>query len=138
MSRTTDIAITRVADADLSAKQYFAVKLTNNNSGNGCDLAGASDAAGGEAVQGVLQNKPILGGAAEVLMGNGITRAVAGGAFVPGDPLKTDANGRFIKSAAEAVGVLVHVVATALEPAAALGDIVEIQLGHYVINRAIS
>jgi hypothetical protein len=138
MSRTTDIGITRVADADLSAKQYFAVKLTNNNSGNGVDLAGASDAAGGEAILGVLQNKPILGQAAEVMIAPCITRAVAAGAFVPGDPLKTDANGRFVKATGEAAGTLVHVVATALEPAAALGDIVEVALNHYVINRAIS
>jgi hypothetical protein len=135
MSRTTDIGITRKAAADLSAKQYFGVKLTANQ---GCDLAGASDAAGGEAVLGVLQNKPTLNQAAQILVDGSITRVVAGAAFAVGDPLKTDANGRFIKSTAEAVGVLVHVVATALEAAAALGDVVEVQLTHYVINRAIS
>ena len=135
MSRTTDIAITRKAGADLSGKQYFGVKFT---AANACDVAGASDAAGGEAVLGVLQNKPTLNQAAEILTDGAITRAVAGAAFAVGDPLKTDANGRFIKSTAEAAGTLVHVIATALEAAAALGDIVEVQLTHYVINRAVS
>jgi hypothetical protein len=135
MSRTTDIAITRKADVDLSAKQFYAVKLT---AANGCDLAGASDAAGGEAVVGVLQNKPTLGKAAEVLIEGSITRGVAGAAFAVGDPLKTTAAGKFVKSTAEAAGTLVHVVGTALEAAAADLDVVEIQLTHYVINRAIS
>lgn len=134
MSRTTDIAITRKADADLSAKQYFGVKLT---AANGCDLAGASDAAGGEAVVGVLQNKPTSGKAAEVLT-RGMTKVVAGGAFAVGDPLKTTAAGKFVKATGEAAGTLVHVVATAFEAAAADGDIVEAQLTHYVINRAVS
>lgn len=135
MSRTTDIGITRKADADLSAKQYFAVKLTGTN---GCDLAGASDAAGGEAIVGVLQNKPTSGKAAEILLEGSVTKVAAGAAFAVGDPLKTDANGRFIKAAGEAAGTLVHVVATALEAAAALNDIVEVQLTHYVINRALT
>lgn len=135
MSRTTYIGLTRKADSDLSAKQYFAVKLTATN---GCDLAGASDAAGGEAILGVLQNKPTLGKAAEVMLPSSVTRVVAGAAFAVGDPLKVDANGRFIKATGEAAGTLVHVVATALEAAAALGDIVEAQLTHYVINRALT
>jgi hypothetical protein len=120
MSRTTDIAITRKADVDLSTKQFFAVKATANN---GCDIAALNERA-----LGILQNKPKLGQAAEVLLVPSLTRAVAGAAFAVADPLKVDANGRLITSPEAATD---KTVAFALEAAAALGDIVEVQLVRY-------
>lgn len=129
MSRTTDIAITRKADADLSANQYRFVTPT---AANGCALAGANARA-----LGVLQNKPTLGLAAEILT-EGQTRVVAGGVFAIGDYVKTDANGRAVQVAGEAAGVIVELVGIALEAAAALGDIVEIQLMHGTLNRAVT
>jgi hypothetical protein len=120
MSRTTDIGITRKADIDLSANQFFAVIAT---AANGCTIAALNARA-----LGILQNKPTINQAAQVLLTPSLTKAVAGGVFAPGDPLKVDANGRLILSPEAATD---RTVAYALEAAAALGDIVEVQLVRY-------
>lgn len=64
---------TRVAGADLSAKQYHAVKL--NSSGLVIAVAGLTDDA-----YGILQNDPAQGEAAEICM-IGITKWVADSAI---------------------------------------------------------
>jgi hypothetical protein len=127
MSRTTDISITRKADADLSARQYRFVTATASN---GCALAGANARA-----LGVLQNKPKSGEAAAIQT-EGQTKVVAGGAFAVGDYVKSDANGKAVQVTGEAAGTIVELLGIALEAAAADGDIVEIQLIHGTLNRA--
>lgn len=129
MSRTTDISITRKADADLSASRYLFVVPTASN---GCALAGANSRA-----LGVLQNKPKSGEAATVLT-EGQTKVVAGGAFAIGDYVKSDAAGKAVQVAAEAAGTIVELLGIALEAAGAAGDTVEIQLVHGTLNRAVS
>lgn len=127
MSRTTDTGITRKADADLSANQYRFVTATASN---GCALAGANARA-----LGVLQNKPTSGKAATVIT-DGPTKVVAGGAFDPGDYVKSDANGKAVEVTGEAAGVIVELLGIALEAAGADGDIVEIFAMHGTLNRA--
>lgn len=129
MSRTTDIAITRKADADLSANRYRFVTATASN---GAALAGANARA-----LGTLQNKPKSGEAASILT-EGQTKVVAGGAFSVGDYVKSDANGKAVQVTGEAAGTIVELLGIALEAAAALDDIVEIQLVHGTLNRAVS
>ena len=132
MSRPdSQLNITAVADADLSANQYRAVVATANNGGNGVALAGANTK-----ILGILQDKPNANGKACAVCVEGPTRAVAGAAFARGDLLKTDANGRLVAAAGEAAGVVVQVVAMALEAAAAAGDIKEVVLRHQTYNNA--
>lgn len=82
------------AAADLSAKQYYGVKI--NSSG----LAALCDAAG-ELCYGVLQNDPTAGKQASIAIG-GITRAIAGGVIQPGATVAVNASGKFV-DASEAV-----------------------------------
>lgn len=76
------------AAADLSAKQFFCVKVTAENAVN---LAGA-----GEAVDGVLQNKPTSGQEATVWGVGSTTKAVAGAAVAAGADVTPDANGKLV------------------------------------------
>lgn len=77
------------AAADLSAKQFRFVKLTGDLQVNVC--SGATDCPNG-----VLQDKPLSGQAADV-MTFGITKLVAGGSISAGDRIGTDANGAAVK-----------------------------------------
>lgn len=81
------------AAADLTAKQFYAVKVDSNGK---AALAGA-----GEFAIGVLQNKPNSGQAATVAWG-GITKAVAGGSITAGATVAVDSNGKLV-DATEAV-----------------------------------
>lgn len=85
--------VSLVAAADLSAKQYYAVKVDSNGK---AALAGA-----GEFVAGILQNKPVAGQAANIAWG-GVTKAFAGGNITAGNKVAADANGKFV-AASEAV-----------------------------------
>jgi hypothetical protein len=76
------------AGADLSAKQYYAVNLTNATSVGLANVAG-------EEIHGVLQGVPTSGQAADVCC-SGITKVAAGGTIAVGDKLCTDANGKFV------------------------------------------
>ena len=78
------------AAADLSAKQFFFVKVDS------AGKAALATAAAGEAVFGVLQNDPTAGQAASVRTA-GETQVAAGGTFAAGDKLSADANGRAVK-----------------------------------------
>ena len=76
-----------VTDADLSAKQFYAVKMsTTDNTVSLCDTDG-------EIILGILQNKPGSGEAASIRV-QGITKAVAGEALTAGDKVGVDANGK--------------------------------------------
>lgn len=77
-----------VAGADLSAKQFYVVKL--DSTVNQVVLAGA-----GELVYGVLQNKPALAAQATV-MRSGVSKCVAGAAIALGAEVAADANGKVV------------------------------------------
>ena len=80
------LKITLPAGADLSAKQYYFVKV--NSSGNAVLCAAATDAP-----IGVLQNAPISGAEASVLVVGG-TKLVAGAAIAAGIKIGTDSAGK--------------------------------------------
>lgn len=81
------ITITLIAAADLSAKQFYAVKIDNTGK---AALAGA-----GEMACGILQNKPASGEAATIAV-FGTTKAQAGGTVTAGDVVKADAAGKIV------------------------------------------
>jgi hypothetical protein len=77
------------ADADLSTKQYYMLKL-NNSSG----VARAAVAGEGSDVVGILQNVPNAANrAAEVAIG-GISKCIAGGSITAGNRVSPDSNGK--------------------------------------------
>lgn len=105
---------TQPAGADLRLKQYHGVKL---------NAAAAVVAAGaGEAIAGVLQNKPNTGEACERMM-TGVTKGVAGAIIAAGADVQVDANGQFITKAA-GIGVGRHLG----QAACAVGDVISIEL----------
>lgn len=99
-----------VADADLSAKQFYGVKFSSTG------VALCSTA--GEVCDGFLQNKPVLGETCNVMV-FGKTKAVAGAALAKGALVSITAAGK-LKAAASGE----YVVGKLLEAAAADGDIV--------------
>jgi hypothetical protein len=76
------------AAADLSAKQFYAVKV--NSSGQ------AALAAAGEFAIGILQNKPTAGQAATIVTVGPVSKAVAGGSITAGALVAADANGKLV------------------------------------------
>jgi hypothetical protein len=104
------------AAADLSSSQFYCVKITAARAVN---LASS----GGEAIYGVLQNKPTSGQAADVGI-FGITKAAAGAAFSAGAYLMTDATARLITATSTN-----HRVAQALEAATAAGQLITVAVG---------
>jgi hypothetical protein len=111
------VKITGVAAADLSAKQYYFVKFNGSNGIVVC--SGATDRP-----IGVLQNAPLSGQEAEILVAGG-TKVAVGGTIGDGGAIKTDANG---KAVALTVGTDTthYLVGTALADAASgeIGTIV--------------
>lgn len=104
------------SSADLSAKQFFAVKL--HTVADQIALAGAGGGVG------VLQNKPNSNQAAQVML-HGISRNVVDGnatAIVIGDPITSDANGKGVK--ADTAGDLAY--GTALEASTADNDVISV------------
>jgi hypothetical protein len=95
---------------DLSTKQFHAVKVTADFT---VDAAGA-----GEYAIGILQNKPEAADCEAGVMRLGVSKAVAGAAFVVGAKLAADAAGALVTA-----GSGNHVVAIALEAAGAAGEI---------------
>ena len=100
-----------LADADLTAKQFFAVKLTSS----GIALAGDGDPA-----VGILQNKPFTGEQAGIAY-LGATKALSGAAYARGVQLAVNAAGKLITAVAGK-----NVVAIALETAGGADEIVGI------------
>lgn len=82
------------ANADLSAKQFFGVKLVNSGGVAAIALAGA-----GEAAIGLLQNKPEAGQVCEVGV-DGVEQGIAGAAITAGAPVTTDADGKLVTATA--------------------------------------
>lgn len=104
------------AAADLSAAQFKAVKITAARAVN---LASS----GGEAIYGILQNKPLSGQAADVGI-VGVTKALCGAAVSAGDYLMTDTTARLITATSTN-----HRVAQALEAGGAAGAVITVALG---------
>ena len=76
------------AAADLSSKQYCAMKISASQKVNVCSVAG-------ETSIGILQNDPTLGQEASVML-TGISNAVYGAAVAAGASLTTNAAGLLI------------------------------------------
>lgn len=124
-------SVTRLAGADLSTKQFYAVKV---DSAGKVVLAGA-----GEMALGILQNNPASNVAGTIAMA-GSSKAVAGGSITAGDPVAADANGKLVAAtrgrtntsdAGAAVDPLIgsHVIGIALEGASA-NDIFQMAVVH--------
>lgn len=103
------------AAADLSSSQFLAVKITAARQVN---LANT----GGEAIYGILQNKPTQGQAADVGI-LGVSKAVAGGSFSAGAQLMTNTSGQLVTASSTN-----HRVAFAIEAATGSGQIVTVAL----------
>lgn len=106
-------SISLVAAADLSAKQFLAVKVDSNGQ--------AAVAGAGEAVVGILQNNPPAGSAGAVMI-SGSTKAKAGGNIAAGAVLAANAAGALV--AATTGNYIVGIAKTA----AASGDTFEVIL----------
>jgi hypothetical protein len=103
-------SITLEAAADLSTKQYHAIKVDANGK--------AALASAGEPAVGVLQNDPGIGQAATVMV-FGVTKAIYGASVAPGNKLMVNADGQFVPYAAPGAGATNHVVGVALTGGAA-------------------
>lgn len=79
--------ITLVAAADLSAKQYYGIKVDSNGKA-------ALTGEGGAAI-GILQNDPNSDQAATVAVA-GISKVVGGGSVTKGDRFSFDSNGKAV------------------------------------------
>jgi len=104
------------ASADLSAKQYTAVKASGVNTVT--SVAAATDA-----VLGVLQNKPTSGQEAEITH-TGVTKMLAGAAVTAGAEVMCDTSGRAIT----AVTTGNRILGIALETAANANEVIAVLL----------
>ena len=90
------------ATGDLSAKQFLAVKVDASNS-----LQVILASTGGEAILGILQNKPTTGQAADIRVA-GVSKAVIGsGGVTAGDLLMTATSGALITATNTNYGVAI-------------------------------
>lgn len=110
------------ANADLSAKQFYIVKLLTTNKIDVADSAGAA--------YGVLQDIPKSGelGRVAVAGPGGITKCIVDGsgtAIAIGDPIKSGATGVGVKGATDKD----RVIGRALEAATAANVIIAVDLG---------
>ena len=103
------------AGADLSAKQFFIVKLT------AAGIVGLASAAT-DAIIGVLQNKPTSGDNADVKLRNsaGTGKVIAGGNIAINDRLTANADGKAIATTTAGNQVFGRAIETAVA-----GDIFE-------------
>lgn len=115
-------SITREAENDLSAKQYYAVELVASNKCDACDGQG-------ELAAGILQNEPEAGEAADIAV-LGMTKAITHDTGIAvNSELTTDANGKLeVASAGD------YVVAIALEGASAEDDVISVLLVHHGVK----
>jgi Uncharacterized conserved protein (DUF2190) len=105
-------------DGPNGAGQFLAVKVTASRQVN---LANA----GGEAIDGILQNDPVSGYVADVGF-MGVSKAVAGAAFSAGALLMTDSNARLIAATTSNVAV-----AKAIEAATAANQVVTVMVMNF-------
>ena len=116
---TSDVKIqTHTAAADISAQQFNAVMFVANGYVNVCSN-GLS-----QAYVGILANKPDAAGKAAAVAVEGDYKARAGAAVASyGTPLACNGSGRLITATSGQI-----VVATALETAAADGNVISVRL----------
>lgn len=76
------------ADADLSAKQFYGIKISTTDFTFSLASAGACD--------GILQDKPAASGRAGSFRVSGVSKVVLGGTVVAGSFGKTDSAGKFV------------------------------------------
>jgi len=93
-----------IAGVDLSAAQFKAVKMSTAT--DRCVILANT---GGEAIYGILQNKPTLGLAADVGF-LGVSKAAIGATVTVGQRLMTDTNAKLIPATATN-----HAIARAIE-----------------------
>lgn len=104
-SKQSEVLVSLVAGADLSAKQYFFVAVSAD---------GQIDPAGdGAMADGVLQNKPDAAGKAATVAIGGITQVICGGTVTRGGPVASDAAGEAVDAATGDI-----ILGTALETGA--------------------
>lgn len=108
--------------ASLITKQYYIVKQDTDGT---MILA----AAGTDKIVGVLQNKPAIGAAALVRF-VGTTKVIAGGTIAVGAFVTSDASGKAVSTTSASDYVLGKYLGAA---AASAGDIIEVQIGMFVI-----
>ena len=89
-TQAVPLEVSALAGADLTAKQFFLVKLST--SADDTVLLGAANT---DVVFGVLNNKPNTGQAAEVQIA-GVAKVVSGASFTRGDALMSDTAGKAI------------------------------------------
>lgn len=105
------------ASGDLSASQFRFVTADANGQ--------AAVAGAGVPTIGVLQDKPSAAGIAGEIMGDGITKVVAGAAVTAGAQVMSDATGRAVTATTGN-----HIAGQALETAANAGEIISVFLKH--------
>lgn len=117
---------TFIANSDLSAKQYYPVKIVTG--GDARDVKVDVCTVAGERADGILLNNPTAGQTAVVAIGFGKVKVVAGAVLAtPGTLLKVDATGR-VQAASllvQATGAGSYVLGVLLTAAAAAGSVVE-------------
>ena len=99
------------AGQDLSAKQYYIMKLASDGQ---IDPAGAANTQS----EGVLQNDPAAAGREAIVCVYGVTKCVAGEAISIGDAISTDTAGKAVVSASGE-----FILGKAITAAGADGDI---------------
>jgi len=108
--------LTVPANTDLSAKQFFVVKLTNSSGTAQAALCGA----GAESF-GILQNKPAAQGRAAEVAVAGASKAVAGGTVTAGSKVASDSAGKVVDAVSGDIAV-----GWALEGTTTAGELVTI------------
>ncbi len=83
------------AEVDLSAAQYTAVKVQAASAVGGTEGASVNTPALGAAAIGIVQNNPLAGEVAAVMI-HGVSKALLGGTVAVGDLLMCDATGKLI------------------------------------------
>lgn len=83
-------SISLIAAADLSAKQYYAIKV---------DTDGKAALAGAGLGIGILQDEPVSGAIGQVAV-SGISPAIAGGTVTAGDRVTANASGKLVTATA--------------------------------------
>lgn len=114
--------VTKIANADLSAKQYHFAKYTAAKDGKEISISGSGDKA-----VGVIMNKPGLNDDAEVAKFGGGALVKLAEAVSAGNSIKSDANGQGVLGT---IGTFCPAIA---EEDGVIGDVISVDLfPHYV------
>jgi hypothetical protein len=114
--------ITVTSGADLSAKQFYATTMETSGK-----IALANSV--GEKCVGILQNKPSADGKIGRVRINGVSKVVVSSAVEEGAELSAASSGKLTTASAAH-----YILAIALEPSSADGDIIRVMLVNYQKN----